>query len=623
MRRLASKVRGLGELVRRGGLRHPVAMASYARGRRQRLKGRPEEAARALRWAHEHAPEISIYGLQLAIALRECGRWEEAAEVLDGMAGRLSASDPQTLGMAGVEMARLGLRDEALAAISELGDQPDRVPWAALIQAALGDVGAVRDLVASAGELTPERWLGRQQLAVALEQAGEPSRALELVRGKNAAQEERLAATLRTYNPAWSPRLAGSRTEKAGGDRVLYLLESSLPYTPSGYGYRSRELLRALRETGLHPEVATRMGFPSSRGIMGAPPEETVDGVIHHRLNLPGVSKYTGIPLDERLQQNADWLLELVGRIEPAAIIAATPHLNGLLALSLREATGTPVIYDVRGFPEMTWATRPGGPGSEVHGLRREAETRCAAEADGVITTSGTMRDELASRGVSPDRITIVPQIVDLEAYSPRDRDRDLARSYGVEGHFVVGTITSLVDYEGINVLLRAVALARAEGRDIAALVVGDGKARPALEALAGELELGAAAVFAGRIEQEQVPAHYGLIDLFALPRRDLEVCRAVTPLKPFEALATGTPILVSDLPALAEIVASSGGGRTVEPESPEALAGTILELEGDRGERARLQAAAVEYALATNDRARAAESLRASFEAVSTLARP
>jgi glycosyltransferase involved in cell wall biosynthesis len=622
MRGLASKARGFGVLVRRGGLRHPFAMAAYVRGRRKRLRGRPEEAARPLRWAHEHAPEISIYGLQLAIALRESGRSQEAAEVLHDLAGGLNTSDPQALGMAGVEMARLGLRDEALAAVGEMREAPDGVIWAALIQAALGDVGAVRELVASAGELTREAWLGRRQLAVALEQAGEPSRALELVQGKAPAQEERLAATLRTYDPAWLPRLAERRATKAGGDRILYLLESSLPYAPSGYGYRSRELLRALLDAGLRPEVATRMGFPSSRGIMGAPAEETVDGVTHHRLNLPGVSKYTGIPLDERLQQNAEWLLELVERIGPTAIIAATPHLNGLLALSLRDATGIPVIYDVRGFPEMTWATRPGGAGSEVYWRRREAETRCAAEADAVITTSGTMRDELASRGVSGKRITIVPQVVDLEAYAPRPRDRDLVRSYGLDGRFVVGTISSLVDYEGIDVLLRAVALARTEGRDVAALVAGDGKARPALVALADQLELGAAAVFAGRIEHADVPSHYGLLDLCALPRAALEVCRAVTPLKPFEALATGTPILVSDLPALAEIVADSGGGRTVEPGSPEALAAAILELEADPDERERLKAAASGYAAVTNNRARAAEALRASFEAAYTLAR-
>lgn len=621
MRGLASRVRAFGELVRRGGLRHPFAMAAYVRGRRARRRRQPDRAAEILGRAHEHDPEMSIYGLQLAIALRECGRSHEAADVLQDLAARFSADDPQTLGMAGVEMARLGMRDEAMAAARELGEEPDHLAWTALIQAALGDVGAVRELVASAGELTPDLWVGRAQLAAALERAGEPSRALELVGEKNAAAADRLAATIRTYDPSWLPRLPERRTWKPGGDRILYLLESSLPYTPSGYGYRSRELLRALRESGLRPEVATRMGFPSSRGIMGAPDEETVDGVAHHRFNLPGVSKYTGIPLDERMQQNAEWLLELVEQIRPAVVIAATPHLNGLLALSLREATGTPVIYDVRGFPEMTWATRPGGAGSEVYWRRREAETRCAAEANGVITTSGTMRDELASRGVSPEGIQIVPQIVDLAAYSPLPRDANLARSYGLEGSFVVGTITSLVDYEGIDVLLRAVALARAEGRDVAALVGGDGVARPALEALAGELELGSAAAFAGRIEQEQVPAHYGLLDLFALPRRDLEVCRAVTPLKPFEALATGTPILASDLPALAEIVASSGGGRIVEPESPEALATAILELEADPGERERLGAAAVEYAAATNDRARAAEALRAAFEAVSTLA--
>ena len=85
MRGLASKVRAIGELVRRGGLRHPFAMAAYVRGRRERLRGRPENAARALGWAHEHAPEISIYGLQLAVALREDGRPQEAAEILRGL----------------------------------------------------------------------------------------------------------------------------------------------------------------------------------------------------------------------------------------------------------------------------------------------------------------------------------------------------------------------------------------------------------------------------------------------------------------------------------------------------------------------------------------------------------
>ena len=57
-------------------------------------------------------------------------------------------------------------------------------------------------------------------------------------------------------------------------------------------------------------------------------------------------------------------------------------------------------------------------------------------------------------------------------------------------------------------------------------------------EELAAELGIGDAVEFTGRVDQDRVPEHYALLDLFAIPRRNLEVCRAVTPLKPFEALA-------------------------------------------------------------------------------------
>src|SRR5262249_1095733 len=153
---------------------------------------------------------------------------------------------------------------------------------------------------------------------------------------------------------------------------------------------------------------------------------------------------------------------------EPELVIAATPQLNGVMALALREASGTPVIYDVRGFPEMTWATRPGGSSSEIYRLRRTAETRCALEADAVITTSETVRGELTRRGIGAECVAIVPQVVDLEAYSPRARPAELARSYGLDAAFVAGSISSLLDYEGIDLLLRALALARAEREDLA-----------------------------------------------------------------------------------------------------------------------------------------------------------
>ena len=573
-----------GEAVRQGALRHPTALTAYLRGRRLRAGGRSEQAAAAFDRARRRDPAVPAYGLHLGLALLDVGRRGEAAEVAAELA----------------EQRRAGLAD------------PDGLAAAALIQAGLGEVGIARGLAIVAVEAAGRTWPGRAVATLALERAGEPTRALELT--SEPEQQARLTGQLRALDPEWIPELP--RRSIPDGGRVLCLLESSLPHAPSGYGYRSVELLRALRDAGFDPVAATRLGFPASRGITDWAPIERVDGVEYHRFNLAGVRQYSGIPLDERLRLNAAMVLELAERVEPRLIIAATPHLNGVLALALREATGVPVVYDVRGFPEMTWAVQPGGSDSEVYALRRAVETRCAVQADAVMAPSETMRAELAGRGVDAGRISIVPQVVDLETYAPRPRSAELANAYRIRTEFVAGCISSLQEYEGIDVLLRAVALVRGEGLDAGALVVGDGPARSSLESLAAELEITEAVAFAGRVERSDAPDHYALLDAFALPRRDLEVCRAVTPLKPFEALAMGVPLIASDLPALAEVVSASGGGRLMPPESPQALAGALTELARDPGKREALGASGRQYMLGGHDRAGAGAALRATLPA-------
>jgi hypothetical protein len=126
---------------------------------------------------------------------------------------------------------------------------------------------------------------------------------------------------------------------------------------------------------------------------------ESVYGVIHHRFNFPGLRQYSGIPLDRLAAANAESLLGLVERIRPGLILAGTPSLNGSVGRALCSAAEIPFVYDVRGFPEMTWAARPGGGESELYHLRRQAETGCAAAADVVITISETMKAELVGRG--------------------------------------------------------------------------------------------------------------------------------------------------------------------------------------------------------------------------------
>ena len=71
----------------------------------------------------------------------------------------------------------------------------------------------------------------------------------------------------------------------------------------------------------------------------------------------------------------------------------------------------------------------------------------------------------------------------------------------------------------------------------------------------------------------------YDLIDIFVVSRPDFEVTRKVTPLKPFEAMGRGLPVIVSDLEALTEIIQNKTTGLVVEPNDVKKLSKSIMEL--------------------------------------------
>src|SRR5690606_30919343 len=113
-----------------------------------------------------------------------------------------------------------------------------------------------------------------------------------------------------------------------------------------------------------------------------------------------------------------------------------------------------------------------------------------------------------------------------------------------------------LNDYEGLEVLIDAVGLLRAASLPVRALVVGAGPAAASLRRRAEQLDAGAV-ILTGRIPFAEVHLFHAAIDIFTVPRLDLPVTALVPPLKPLEAMATGRPVVASDLAPLREIVES------------------------------------------------------------------
>lgn len=402
-----------------------------------------------------------------------------------------------------------------------------------------------------------------------------------------AVREASLAGRIRETTPGWLPTIPGAREpiDDPVPGRILHLLKESVPYHENGFTMRSMYTLRAQRDAGLEPIVLTALGFPRVNGIEDFAAEDVIDDIRHIRLDL-GPDYDLKAPLDRYLTDFAWAAAAHVRELRPSVIHAGSGHRGyetALVGLALGRHFGLPVVYEVRSFFESTWTPEAARAElGEYYQRRFDTENRCMAAADAVITISESMRTEIASRGVDPERIAIAPNGVDTTRFSPRERSEELIDRYGLRDRFVFGYVSNLDHLrEGQETLIEAAGILREWGVPATALIIGDGRRRAELEKLAANA--GDSVIFTGRVDHDEVLDHYALLSVFVVPRTKDRAARLVTPLKPFEAMAAGIPLVVSDLEALREIIGDGDRGWTFPPGDAQALARLLRELSADQ----------------------------------------
>ncbi len=396
----------------------------------------------------------------------------------------------------------------------------------------------------------------------------------------------------------WAPTIAPLTGYVPEPGVVLHLVTNSLPYTESGYAQRTHSLLRAQVAAGWQVHAATRLGYPQSIGALGASSLDVIDGVHYHRLPSRGVQGN----MRQRQQQEAEALRELVRKLQPSVLHTTTHFVNGLTVRAVATAAGIPWIYEVRGQLADTWASKRGADAVESERYkafqRREAEV--AQSADGVITLGHAMQAGLVAVGVDPAVITLAPNAVGEEFLREPAASSEVRTGLGLPPADVhIGTVSSLVPYEGLDVLVAAFALLSRRRLGVRLLIVGDGESVPGLRRQATAAGLDADEVFPGRVDRKDAPRYHQALDIFVVPRQDRLVTRSVTPLKPVEAMASARPVVASDLPALREIVDDGETGLIVPAGDAESLALALERLVDDAALRARLGAAGRLKALA------------------------
>ena len=413
----------------------------------------------------------------------------------------------------------------------------------------------------------------------------------------------------------WSPGLTPAPVDPVP-DRVLHLLTNSLPHTRSGYAQRSHAILLAQQAAGWETMAVTRLGYPVTVGKIGARQLDDVDGVQYRRL-LPSSLAATQTA---RLQQQAAETLRLAVEFRPSVIHTTTHFVNGLVARAVADSLGVPWVYEVRGQLADTWASSrgPEAKESERYKLFQEREAEIMRSADLVVTLGQAMKDNIIAAGVPGMKILIAPNAVGGEYLLEPRSALEARRLVGLEPDAqIIGTVSSLVPYEGLDDLISAFALLAPANPKLRLLIVGSGVSLPSLQDQARRSGFAHRIVFTGLVPADRARAYHQALDIFVVPRKNLNVTRSVTPLKPVEAMASARPVVASALPALSEIVEDGRTGLLAAPGDPASLAATLDSLLADAARRKAMGDGGRERVLATRTWAANASATVQAYRAI------
>lgn len=226
---------------------------------------------------------------------------------------------------------------------------------------------------------------------------------------------------------------------------------------------------------------------------------------------------------------------------------------------------------------------------------RRLFQPRLLDMADRIAVTSF---DYLRHSDIAPvfsryhERFRELAPSVDTARFSPGAKPERVLGRFGLNAGdrivLFVGGLDQAHYFKGIPVFLRA--LATKGLSDVKAIIVGEGGLRPEYERQALSLNLGRRVFFAGGVSDGDLPDYYRTADVFVFPSIDKSEAFGVAAL---EALASGVPVVASDLPGVRTIVRHGETGYCCRPGSVSSFAARLEDLTHDDIARQRFGTAA------------------------------
>lgn len=252
-------------------------------------------------------------------------------------------------------------------------------------------------------------------------------------------------------------------------------------------------------------------------------------------------------------------------------VIHAHDWLVAYAAKTLKNSYDTPIVSTIH----ATESGRNSGIHDETQRYINDTEWMLTYESTEVIVNSNYMKRELQSLfGLPFEKINVVPNGINVNMFSGIERDYDFRRQYALDNEKIILFMGRLVYEKGVQHLISAMPKILAGYHDAKLVIAGKGGMIDELKAQVNSMGISNKVYFTGYMDSKQVCKIYKCADVSVFP----------STYEPFgivalEAMLSGTPVVVSDIGGLNEIVTHGENGMKSYAGNQNSIADSILEL--------------------------------------------
>lgn len=229
--------------------------------------------------------------------------------------------------------------------------------------------------------------------------------------------------------------------------------------------------------------------------------------------------------------------------------------------------------------------------GSALNDLAAKAEQWTLTRADAVVTVSEQVRAYAISIGVQPERVHVIPNGVDTTMFHPTRNGVDPRKRWGIGDGPVLGFVGGLRPWHGVEFLPELLASLLPDFPDLKLVIAGEGPLRRELENRLGKCGVANHTVLTGLIPHDQIPHLIRHFDVALAPYPDLNHEFYFSPLKLFEYMACGVPVVAPALGQMTDVINHEQNGLLYDVNDGNGMASACRSLLTDNALRRDLGA--------------------------------